>query len=69
MIKTSGCPKASLLPYRMHVRSGNIVTDNMSEKVLISVACNTRNSSGVSIRTDGEGITEVSPMEILECLH
>jgi len=68
VVETSGRPKASLLPNRTRVRSGNIITDNMLEKDPISISCNARHSSGVSICTDGEGITEVSPVEILEGL-
>ena len=68
MVKTSGRPEASLLPNRTRVRSGNVITDNTSEKGLISISCNARNSSGVSIRTDGEGVTKVSPVEIAEGL-
>jgi len=66
VVETSGRPEASLLPNSTRVRSGNIITDDTSEKDPISISCNARNSSGVSIRTDGKGITEVSPMEILE---
>jgi len=43
--------------------------DNTSEKGSITISCNARNSSGVSIRTDGEGIAKVSPMEIAEGLR
>jgi len=66
VVETSGRPEASLLPNRTRVRSGNIITDDTSEKDPISISCNARNSSGVSIRTDGKGVTEVSPVEILE---
>jgi len=69
VVKTSGRPEASLLPNRTRVRSGNVITDNTSEKGLIAISCNARNSSGVSIRTDGEGITKVSPVEIAEGLR
>ena len=43
--------------------------DNMLKKSGVMISCNTRNSSSVSICTDSEGITEVSPMEIAEGLH
>jgi len=66
VVKTSGRPDAFLLPNSTRVLSGKVITDNMSEKGLISISCNARNSSGVSIRTDGEGIAEVSPVEIAE---
>jgi len=69
VVKTSGRPDASLLPNRTRVLSGKVITDNTSEKGLISISCNARNSSGVSIRTDGEGITKVSPVEIAEGLR
>jgi len=69
VVETSGRPEASLLPNRTRVRSRNVITDNTSEKGLIAISCNARNSSGVSIRTDGEGITKVSPVEIAEGLR
>jgi len=69
VVKTSGRPEASLLPNRTRVRSGNVITDNTSEKGLIAISCNARNSSGVSIRTDGKGIAKVPPVEIAEGLH
>jgi len=69
VVETSGRPKASLLPNSTHVRSGNVIMDNTSEKGPISISCNMRNSSGVSIRTDSEGITEVPPVEVLEGLR
>jgi len=69
VVKTSGRPEASLLPNSTRVRSGNVITDNTSEKGLIAISCNTRNSSGVSIHTDGKGIAKVSPMEIAEGLR
>jgi len=69
MVETSGHPKASLLPNRTRVCSGNVIMDNMSEKDPISISCNVRHSSSISIRTDGEGVTEVPPVEILEGLQ
>jgi len=69
VVKTSRHPEASLLPNRTRVRSGNTITDNTSEKALISISCNARNSSRVSICTDGEGVTEVPPVEIFEGLR
>ena len=69
MVKTSGRLEASLLPNRTRVRSGNVITDNTSEKGLIAISCNARNSSGVSICTDDKGITKVSPVEIAEGLR
>jgi len=69
VVETSRRPEASLLPNRMRVHSGNVITDNMSEKGLISISCNARNSSGISISTDGKGVTEVSPVEVAEGLR
>ena len=66
VVKTSGRPEASLLPNRTRVCSGNVITDNTSEKGFIAISCNARNSSGVSIRTDGKGIAKVPPVEIAE---
>jgi len=68
MTKPSRCLEASLLPNRTHVHPGNIITDNTSEEGPISISCNVRNSSSVSIHTDGEGVAEVPPMEVLERL-
>jgi len=69
MVETSGRPKASLLPNSMRVRSRNVIMDNTSEKGLILISCNARNSSGVSIHTDGKSIAKVSPVEVLEGLR